>query len=509
MKNIVICCDGTWNTPDQLEQGVPVPTNVVRMFNAVAEVDERGGPQHKYYHPGVGTNGSWLEKAIEGGTGRGLDRNIMSAYRELCDFYRADDRIFLFGFSRGAYTVRSLCGLIARCGLLDTSGLQEPQIWERIERVFQHGYRRNIEDQGDWRELNWAFHQLPEKPIHFLGVWDTVGALGIPDDMALLNLLDNLRDYDFHDTDLSPAIRTARHALALDEMRASFQATLWKPQAGQDAKQVWFPGVHADVGGGYLETGLSDAALMWMIQEAEQFELAFKADMIAQIKPDFQDVAHDSCTGAFALLATQPRSAPRIMAGNPDISEAALKRQQNPPITQCPYREVKELTPLEPVIVEVYSREQWNATGIWLEAGQEYDFTAHGEWLDDSITCGPDGTADGRFQLAEIAHIAGRGLGHLERWFQKLSGNRAADFRFTRRHESYPWFSLVGAVANGDGHDAKGHMLPHEHVLIGAECLRWKPSRSGYFFAYANDAWNCYGNNRGRVRLSVSMSRQA
>jgi hypothetical protein len=508
MKNIVICCDGTWNTPDQMEQGIPVPTNVVRIFNAVADVDGTGTPQHKYYHPGVGTSGSWWDKAIEGGTGRGLDRNIMSAYRELCDYYESGDRIFLFGFSRGAYTVRSLCGLVAKCGLLDTSGLKEPQIWERIERVFQQGYRRRTEDQHSWRGVNWAFHQLPEKSIHFLGVWDTVGALGIPDDMALLNLLDNLRDYDFHDTDLSPAIQTARHALALDEMRASFRATLWNAQPGQDARQLWFPGVHADVGGGYLETGLSDTTLMWMVHEAGQCGLAFTPDMLSQIEPYFQGVMHDSCTGAFALLATRPRSAPRIVAGNPDISEAALKRQTNPPITQCPYREVKELNPAQSITLDIYAREQWNDTGIWLEAGQAYDFAASGEWMDDSIKCGPEGTADGHFQLAELAHVAGRGLGHLERWFKKLSGNRSADFRFTRRHEDCPWFSLVGAVANGGGHDAKGHRVPHEHFLIGGGRLKWKPSRSGYLFAYANDAWNCYGNNRGRVRLAVSTSHQ-
>lgn len=504
MKNIVICCDGTWNTPDQVEQGVPVPTNVVRIFNALADTDASGTPQHKYYHPGVGTSGSWWDKAIEGGTGRGLDRNIMSAYRELCDHYEQEDRIFLFGFSRGAYTVRSLCGLVVKCGLLDTRSLKEQEIWTRIERVFQKGYRRETEEMENWRALGWQFHDLPEKCIHFLGVWDTVGALGIPDDMALLNILDGLHDFDFHDTDLSPAITTARHALALDEMRASFQATLWKAKTGQDEKQVWFPGVHADVGGGYLETGLSDAALLWMIQQAQECELTFRNDMLEQLKPDPQGVMHDSCTGAFALLATQPRSAPRV-EGNSAVSETALLRQQTPPITQCPYREVRDLAPTNSVMVEIFAREQWNATGLWLEAGREYEFTGEGEWMDDSIKCGPAGTADGHFQMAELAHIAGSAMGHLERWFKKLSGNRLADFRFTRRHEEYPWFALVGAVANGGGYDAKGHRRPHESFLIG-EGRKWKPTRSGYFFAYSNDAWNCYGNNRGRVRLSISLA---
>ena len=88
MANIVICCDGTWNTPDQLDKGVPAPTNVVRLHNAVAETDAKGAPQEKYYHPGVGTSGKWWDKAIGGGTGAGLDDNIKSAYQKLCYNYK-------------------------------------------------------------------------------------------------------------------------------------------------------------------------------------------------------------------------------------------------------------------------------------------------------------------------------------------------------------------------------------------------------------------------------------
>ena len=212
MKNLVICCDGTWNTSDQHDNGVPDPTNVVRLYNAIAEVDTLGVSQYKYYHPGVGTSGSRWDKAIAGGTGKGLDRNIMSAYRDLCDHYERGDRIYLFGFSRGAYTVRSVAGLVSCCGLLDIQGLKETDAWQRIEQLFQRGYRRKSERREAWEVQGWKFQNDADKkvPIRFVGVWDTVGALGIPDDMALLNLIDNLHDYTFHDTQLSATVQTAR-----------------------------------------------------------------------------------------------------------------------------------------------------------------------------------------------------------------------------------------------------------------------------------------------------------
>ena len=139
---------------------------------------------------------------------------------------------------------------------------------------------------------------------------------------------------------------------------------------------------------------------------------------------------------------------------------------------------------------------------MWLIAGTTYTFSATGEWLDSSIKCGPGGTDDGHFQLAEVAQIAGNLLGEFEAGFKKLTGNNSADFRFTRRHENMPWFSLVGAIANGGGANAKGYVEPHEAFLIGDGCT-YTPLKSGYFYAYANDAWNCYGNNRGRVKLRI------
>jgi len=505
MKNLVVCCDGTWNTPDDHDGGVPTPTNVVRTYNAIARTAAADNEQLRYYHPGVGTDGTWWDKLVGGGTGHGLDRNIMSAYRWLCDRYSAGDKIYLFGFSRGAYTVRSLAGMIGRCGLLKTSGLAEGDLWQRIERLFQKGYRRRIESRESPAWSKFAFHEGGKPaPIAFLGVWDTVGALGIPDDMAVLNLLDGLEDYTFHDTTLGAHIKVARHAVALDEMRASFQPTLWTDlAAGRDVKQMWFPGAHSDVGGGYRETGLSDGALKWMIDEAAAAGLAFNAAMLEQVRPNHLDVAHESCSGVFALLPTQPRSAPKLVADN-QVHKSALDRQANPPIHQCPYREEATPRPEPPLGLTIYARQDWNRTGVWLEAGRKYTFEANGEWMDASIKCGPDGTSDGHFQLGEIAHVGGSILGKTEELWKKVTGNKVADFKFTKRVEEFPWFCLVGCIANGDGVDSKHHLIPNEMFAIGTAKQVYVPRKSGYLYAFANDAWNCYGNNRGSVELRVA-----
>lgn len=505
MPNLVICCDGTWNTPDQLDQGVPAPTNVVRLYNAVSDVDAKGAAQTTYYHPGVGTNGSWWDKAVGGGTGAGLDSNIMSAYQKLCYCFQPGDDIYLFGFSRGAYTVRSLAGFIGCCGLLRIAGLPPRDVWARIQALLTSGYRRKIEKREDWAAKGWEFHNEPGKaiPIHFIGVWDTVGALGIPDDMALLNLLDNRDRYTFHDTSLHPSVKHARHALAMDEQRASFQPTLWtQPPKGTELKQIWFPGVHSDVGGGYQHCGLADGALMWMLDEAGKVGLGFDKGIVQQIKPDLYDTMHDSCDGVFNVLATQPRSVPDLTSQPALFHSSALTRQKTPPITQSPYRKARLLAPLTPLVLDISARLPWNETGLWLSAGTTYNFSASGEWLDASIVCDPAGPVNNHFQAAELAYLAGTALGKLETWYGKLFNNTSANFYFTRRHEEFPWFSLVGAITNSDGVDAKGILLKPETFLIG-KGRSYTPKRSGYFYAYANDAWNCYGNNQGHIALTI------
>jgi uncharacterized protein (DUF2235 family) len=498
MVNLVVCCDGTWNDPTQKDNGVLAPTNVVKLYNAALDSDE----QKRYYHPGVGVGNSWWDKAVGGGTGTGLSRNIMSAYRWLCENYEPGCAIYLFGFSRGAFTVRSLIGFMNCCGLLRTAQLGVDEVWPAIDKLYERGYRQRA-DIGLLREEigESKFHNAAKKliPVRFVGVWDTVGSLGIPDYFGLLNAVFDLRDNNFHDTRLGRNVRTARHALAMDEMRESFQPTLWTDvPEGADVKQQWFPGVHSDVGGGYQQCGLSDGALQWMLEEAKAAGLQVRHGVEAQIKPNALDILHDSCEGFFSMLPTQPRAVPSLLERR-HFHPSALQRHEVPPLTQAPYRMPHRSA--DGRGIDIFARQQWNLTGIWLEAGKTYRFKARGQWLDASISCGPAGADDGHFQTGELAYAFGDLLGQVRRAFRKMTGNENADLKFTRRHEDVDWFCLTGAIANGRG-VVGANAMPHEYFTIGDGCT-YVPQEDGYLYAYANDAWNCYGNNKGSVELTV------
>ena len=514
--NIIVCCDGTWNTPDAMEDGLPSPTNVVKIYNALAPVDAEGREQKSYYHPGVGTDGTWVKRMIGGGTGKGLGENVMSGYNWLARNYREGDRIWLFGFSRGAYTVRSLGGMISKCGLLDLPGSQLPddRTWPTIREIFD-AYRKDepstLRSTEDRKLHGVAMGELPrhETKIHFIGVWDTVGSLGIPDDMALLNLLDDPEKHRFHDTDLGPAVENARHAVALDEYRQSFLPTLWQVPEGWEGtlKQVWFPGAHGDVGGGYSQCGLSDGALEWMMEEATGLGLGINAGAREQMKPDPRGLLHDSVTGWFKALKTRPRAAPKVCDGAaPEhVHHSAVDRHRNPPLSQGRYRPLKTALP---VTLDVFARDRWNDTGIYLESGKTYNLVAEGEWMDASIKCGPAGTRDGKFDPAEIAQIASSIWGGVETIWKTVSGNRQVDFWWTKREEEFDWFGLVGLVANDvppprRDEDEKIERLPHQVFGIG-DGTTFAPEKSGYLYCFANDAWHAYDNNRGSVRLTIS-----
>jgi hypothetical protein len=508
MKNIVVCADGTWNTPDDKEDGRPSPTNVCKLFNAVA-----GDDKDKYYHPGVGTSGNWWDRVAGGGVGQGLGQNVKSAYKWLATNYRKGDRIFLFGFSRGAYTVRSAGGMISQCGLLDLSvpGLKDDLIWAAVDRMFEHYRNPDNGKQPPSAPHGLSFHNsapdgsgTKRTPIHFIGVWDTVGALGIPDDLALLNLIDDPARHSFHDTDLSTIVKNARHAVAIDELRQSFSPTLWTKVAGRkDVLQVWFPGVHSDVGGGYAQSDLSDGALIWMIEEAKACGLKIRPGVLKQLKSDPRGLLHDSLTGVFKELKTRPRYVPHFTAENPDLHLSALDRHSNPPLHQSSYWKTKVLTKkTDSHVVDIFARERWNATAVFLESGVTYQLTATGEWLDGSVKSGPKGSKDGKFEPSEIAHLVSSGLGKLEGLFGKITGNVEADFWWTRRREDFPWFALVGVIANGDGAGPGGGLADHETFLVG-DGVTISPKRDGYLFCYANDAWHAYNNNRGSISLTI------
>ena len=253
-RRLVVCCDGTWNKPDRRGH----MTNVVRLARAIRPQAADGRAQIVYYHPGVGT-GNFLDRWVGGGLGVGLSENVRSAYSFLVDNYQDGDELFFFGFSRGAYTARSVAGLIAHVGLLRKRDMVNfDEVWDYYRQPVatrdreEEAFLANFPDRVKREEIR----------IKCIGVWDTVGSLGIPSQSICRST------YQFHDTNLGPGVEYAFQALAIDEQRAPFAPAIWHPNAAprvkQIVEQVWFPGVHSNIGGGYPEHVLSDAALFWM-----------------------------------------------------------------------------------------------------------------------------------------------------------------------------------------------------------------------------------------------------
>lgn len=250
MKNIIICCDGTSNDFGDNN------SNVVKLFSLLEKNTER---QVVYYDPGVGTPSTYdafnpitkkLKYVLGMAFGYGLSENIMEAYQFLMENYEEGDQVYLFGFSRGAYTARAIAGLVYTCGLLHANS--ENLIPEAMRIYYD---RKNYN--------GFAFRKTFGRscPIHFLGIWDTVTSVGwVYDPLTLRSTTNN------------KSIKNVRHAIAIDERRAFFRQNLWGQRYAdqQDVKQVWFAGVHADVGGSYPldRSALSNITLEWMLKEA-------------------------------------------------------------------------------------------------------------------------------------------------------------------------------------------------------------------------------------------------
>jgi uncharacterized protein (DUF2235 family) len=266
-KRIVFCADGTWDAPGS-------NTNVYLFYKALTVSAE----QVTYYDDGIGAGITGLAHILDGAFGQGLFQKIQDGYTQIAHVYEQGDQVYLFGFSRGAYTARSLAGMIATCGLPTGSFTDNC-----VAQAFQ-AYRDPVNRASMLAGL--ASCGLYDAPIQMIGVWDTVGSLGIP---AIFGGIDEAK-YGFLDTSLHPDVRSAYQALAIDEVRAQFPATLWTspPTPGQTMAQVWFSGCHGDVGGGTPQGGpvdngtrLCDITLGWMIANAQAQGLTFDPAAIA------------------------------------------------------------------------------------------------------------------------------------------------------------------------------------------------------------------------------------
>ncbi len=323
-KRIVICCDGTWNSPDQKDRGQVCPSNVAKIALAALTHDKKGVEQKIFYDKGVGT-GFGLDRLFGGAFGVGISRNIGDAYKYLVANYDEGDELFLFGFSRGAYTARSLAGLIRNCGLL------RREYADRYDDAYKLYRRRDSHSRPGAVEAQlFRKSYAHEIRIKFIGVWDTVGALGIP--VRGLRFVNRLLGLEFHDVKLSTYVDNAYQAVAIDEKRKPFMPTLWEQQSqavGQKMEQVWFAGVHSNIGGGYEDTGLSDIAFLWMKQKAGDVGLVFDENWIAQnVHPNALGELRNSRTGLYKLSVDYHRPIGVKLGGNESVHAEVMVRYE-------------------------------------------------------------------------------------------------------------------------------------------------------------------------------------
>ncbi|MEI4234413.1 DUF2235 domain-containing protein [Roseovarius sp. D22-M7] len=334
MRNLVVAADGTWSKPDQMDRGRNVPTNVVKFVRAIDE-DNEDPKQLKYYDTGVGTD-QWWNKFRGGIAGRGLFKNMRDAYAWILRHHRPEDRLYLVGFSRGAFTVRSLAGMLGLCGIPD-----RPDDADTLAIEAARIYRDP--DESARRDRAAAFRQAHDcKPgaVHFIGVWDTVGALGLPTLGPIGDFF--RRQHSFHDVSLGANVRHAFHAVAIHERRAPFEPTLWrgeKSEATESVVQAWFPGVHNNIGGGYADAGLSDRALDWMIAHAQTTGLVFNQDYLARrIDPNWFGEIRDSMTFIYRTPLTGLPRDRKIGAGglNERLHVSTKRRYASPSRPDAP-----------------------------------------------------------------------------------------------------------------------------------------------------------------------------
>lgn len=521
-KHIVICMDGTWNDPTE-------QTNVFKIFQMLpgdAQSIREKGPVRSHsikqsdalvglYLEGVGSHGR--TKGLLGGSmGIGLHDRVIDAFVLASQYYARGDRFWIFGFSRGAWSARSLGGFIAGAGLLDQAASDDAT--DRAEALWIRYKHKQAEAAG---QAYWA--GLDRAPIQGVAVWDTVGALGVPffNGVRAVDRIER-QLFDFADTRLSDRVEIGLHALAVDETRFDFTPTLWDSREG--VVQEWFAGVHADVGGGYAATGLSDITLGWMTERVNAVPDGIRLDtarLMDDFVPDPLANRHDeACKPVWKL---RPREARKIapaaavhasvftrLQGRADYRPGALR-----PVTACaPYYTATTPPPAEQLnlqaeslplrrldvgathVFNVFAQNWWNAAGLQVSAGEHYRITAAGQWKDLDNSCDADGYASNSTLL-------------------KL-------FEGTRRVESALWFALIAVV-----HGAPDLEARNSHgggVIVGAfeswrdqvakidaasQCVRIGKAgdvtvgADGYLYAFANDSAFAYDNNAGFLEVTI------
>jgi len=329
MRRIIICADGTWNEPEQVDDKTKrrKPTNVLKVARTILPRDENDIDQIVYYHEGVGTGGG-LDKLTGGGFGHGLAENVRSLYRFIVFNYSENDELYFFGFSRGAFTVRTLAGFMNKVGLLEKDDeFYTPELYKLYES-------KASKDDSAWKEAFRNIHDhRPCPPIQFIGVWDTVGALGAP---GVIGQFFNKNKYKYHDVGLNSNIKNAYHAMAIDERRGPFKPSIWVRPDGWSGslEQAWFPGVHTNVGGGYDPDGVANEPLHWIVEKAEALGLAFDESFLARYRPCFNSELRESMSLKYRLFRQHKRTQGQHTADGEAVHAAATNRRD---LAECNY----------------------------------------------------------------------------------------------------------------------------------------------------------------------------
>ncbi|CCG07729.1 T6SS phospholipase effector Tle1-like catalytic domain-containing protein [Pararhodospirillum photometricum] len=466
MAHLIVCCDGLWHRAGG--NGDPSPTtNVTRLYQALADTTAQGEPQRRVLIAGPGRpprGRPW------GAPTDLLGPSVLAGLSWLGETFQPGDRIFLVGLSQGATIARTLAALIVRYGLPTARHLETGP-------TLLAAYR--------------ARTPLPEgcpppypADIHFLGVWETLGPLGIPLDSALWGIGAFPTRETFADDRLSDRVRHACQAFALDETRSP-PAPWSNVAARRTVSQLWFPGTHEDVGGALGQTSLSNAALAWMMEQAAACGLALRGD------------PRPVEGGPLPIRASQngaPRAVPCFADPQAPLHPLARARHTAPPDPTTPYWPTRILAAGETQRVEVDAACPWTPTGLWLEAGRLYRVEATGRWHLGLLTCGPGGISDNGSHTVTPGQLVSHALATLGRVWHHHMGQSLPPLPGTRRAPTLPWGSLVGHIPGDDG---------GETLALGATGMV-EPRTAGYLYVFANTARGLSGPRSGSLTLDIT-----
>ena len=515
-KRIIVCCDGTWN---DLE--MRYITNVGRLVQALPSVGSSNGEdvaQLVFYDDGVGADSSGIRKLWQGSLGKGIDNLIYEAYRFISINYEDGDEICLFGFSRGAFTVRSVAGVIGRVGLVPRKYLKQ------VPQALDFYRTKNANEQAQFKKD----YSIKNPKVTLLGCWDTVGALGIPDKIPLLPIDTILRRrYQFHDTKLGRHVERAIHAVAIDELRKEFQATLMEKELNNSTTkliQKWFPGDHCCVGGGsWGKRGLSNRCLVWLLEQA--------TDMGIDLKPDWS-LLHDRTISDHSifvpnemtlLYSKYDRPMPEELVKwedidvtarmrwveHPDYRPSNLKKRFAAELNALdydlrqPFSELTELAVNESADVRVFAKDKHNETKIKVTSGEKFMIKVSRVqvWQDGNFDpCDILGWSTDNKDKVPYVHGEKADI-------NAIKGRLIKGFRWKLLHPSSDWFELVMKIGDTPFKGLTIDKPKHEYESFE---IRFTAEASGELVFAANDLSSRnkfvdrYDNNEGWVWLKVT-----